>query len=127
MVELNKIWEDYILQMIENDKSQQAILIKIGKSDFHGAKIKITFSKCPSLIGIEGIVLKENTNSFLIICKDNKIKRIVKNICVFSVYLKNKKIKIYGTILTKRIEERFKQKFNIRHIYKTSKDLINLF
>ena len=126
IIDLNKIWEDYILEMIQNDKSELAILIKIGKSDFHGAKIKITFSKCPTLIGIEGIVLKENTYSFLIICKDNKIKRIIKNICVFSIFLKNKEIKIYGSILTKRIEERFKQKFNLKHIYKNSKDLINL-
>lgn len=42
-----------------NDKSEEAMLNKILKSDFHGALIEVKNSINKSLIGLKGIVIRE--------------------------------------------------------------------
>ena len=47
---------------------------KILKADLHGCIIKVTRSKCVSLVGREGIVLQETKNAFLVITSANELK-----------------------------------------------------
>lgn len=44
------------------------------KSDFHGAIVTVTRSRCPSLVGITGIVAMDTKNTFKILGKDNKLR-----------------------------------------------------
>ncbi len=123
--ELNQKWEDYILDLIMNDQGK-GILAKISRSDFHGAFVEIIDSTNRYNIGLKGIILQESLNSFILITSKNEVKSVVKKENVFRLFLREKRIKIYGCLLTKRIEERFKQKYSFNYLYKISKKLIKL-
>ena len=47
---------------------------KISKADLHGSVMTVNKSKCPSVIGISGIMIKETKFLFNIITKDNQLK-----------------------------------------------------
>lgn len=47
---------------------------QIHKADFHGAKVKVVRSKCPSLVGIKGIVILDTKNTFKVIGKDDILR-----------------------------------------------------
>lgn len=67
----------------------------VVKTDLHGALIKVTASKCPSLVGHTGIVAMETKNSFKIVGQDNRTrsKRVSKlfllNYLLFCSYIFN--------------------------------------
>lgn len=44
------------------------------KSDFHGAIVSVTRSRCPSLVGVSGIVAMDTKNTFKVLGKDNKLR-----------------------------------------------------
>lgn len=44
------------------------------KSDFHGAIVTVTRSRCPSLVGVNGIVAMDTKNTFKVLGKDNKLR-----------------------------------------------------
>ncbi|ESK91883.1 ribonuclease p complex subunit [Moniliophthora roreri MCA 2997] len=56
---------------------------KLVKADFHGSIITVRQSKCPSLIGLSGIVIHESGNAVRIITRENKIKLIPKQNSIF--------------------------------------------
>lgn len=47
------------------------------KADFHGAKLIVTRSKCPSLVGVSGIVAMDTKQTFKVLGEDNKIRSII--------------------------------------------------
>jgi RNase P/RNase MRP subunit p29 len=50
------------------------VLTRLTKADFHGAIVRVAQSKCPSLLGLEGIVLQETENTFVIVTPSNTFK-----------------------------------------------------
>uniref|UniRef100_A0A7N9CWD8 Ribonuclease P protein subunit p29 n=1 Tax=Macaca fascicularis TaxID=9541 RepID=A0A7N9CWD8_MACFA len=50
------------------------IQAKLLKADLHGAVISVTKSKCPSYVGITGILLQETKHIFKIITKEDRLK-----------------------------------------------------
>lgn len=74
------------------------------KEELIGKKIKIIESKNKSLVGIQGVVINE-TKNILSIESDGKVKKIVKDQCVFDINGKT----ITGKDITKRPEERIKR------------------
>jgi len=74
------------------------------KEELIGKKIKIIESKNKSLIGIEGYVVDE-TKNMLFIESDGKIRKIVKDQCIFEIDGK----RIEGKDIAKRPEERIKK------------------
>ena len=84
-VPLNQLWSSYISEQfngIDLEKKPLAIgslhydLISqlILKSDYHGAKVKVIRSKCPSIVGSGGIVLMDTKHTWQVIGKDNKLR-----------------------------------------------------
>jgi ribonuclease P protein subunit POP4 len=73
-IPLYKLWKSYIHDIISSTPPS-AYTTKIIKSDFHGAKMFVSKSKNPSLVGISGIVIKESKNCFYFVTKENKLKR----------------------------------------------------
>lgn len=51
---------------------------------------------------------------------------IEKKICVFKFLLKEKKIKVFGPLLTKKVEERLKHRWKPLNTYKICKGLVKL-
>jgi len=48
--------------------------LQLMKADFHGAKISIDKSRCPSLVGVTGIVIQDTKNTFRVCGMDNIIR-----------------------------------------------------
>ena len=43
-------------------------------ADLHAALLHVTESRCPSLVGISGIVLQETKNVFVLVTSNNQLK-----------------------------------------------------
>ncbi|KAJ5070941.1 ribonuclease p subunit p29 [Anaeramoeba ignava] len=115
-IPLNHLWNQYIDQLFQDinlsdKKISQSILSKIARADFHGCILTVIKSKCPSLIGINGIVLQETKSTFKIITKENKLKSIPKKSCIFGLKIQNQFFTIYGQHIEYRAAERSSRKF----------------
>lgn len=57
-----------------NPQNETNTETRLLRADYHGAYITVTRSKCPSLIGISGIVIQETRNVFKIITRNDRLK-----------------------------------------------------
>ncbi|XP_046417900.1 ribonuclease P protein subunit p29 isoform X1 [Neodiprion fabricii] len=119
---LNQLWLEYMRQMLGvnnfTDLPQGPVepyWDNIGqqllKADFHGAKILVIRSKCPSLVGIHGIVLQDTKCTFRVIGEDSIIRTIPKDTAVFKICLGNVNLQLFGRELCVRPAERSVKKF----------------
>ncbi|KAF4793555.1 Ribonuclease P protein subunit p29 [Turdus rufiventris] len=101
---------------IEPEQQRQPHMIqsKLLKADFHGAIVTVTKSKCPSYVGITGIILQEFKHVFKIITKEDKLKVVPKLNNVFSVELDGFISYIYGSKFLLRASERSAKKFKLK-------------
>lgn len=58
----------------QNWVTAQAVGSKIASADFHGAKLTVVRSKCVSLVGLEGIVVRDTKFTFQIITMRSELK-----------------------------------------------------
>ncbi|TPX69317.1 hypothetical protein SpCBS45565_g02502 [Spizellomyces sp. 'palustris'] len=73
-VPLHNLWQGYINDLFDKSSQPGVILPRMMKADYHGALLTVAKSKCPTYIGISGIVIKETENMFYIITKDDCMK-----------------------------------------------------
>ncbi|XP_025023399.1 ribonuclease P protein subunit p29 isoform X3 [Python bivittatus] len=92
-------------------RQPQMIQTKLLKADFHGALVTVTKSKCPSYVGITGIILQEMKHVFKIITKEDKLKVIPKRNSIFSIEIDGFVSYIYGSRIQFRASERSAKKF----------------
>ncbi|XP_074067542.1 ribonuclease P protein subunit p29 isoform X3 [Macrotis lagotis] len=114
---LHDLWKQYIRDLcngLKPDTQPQMIQAKMLKADLHGAIITVTKSKCPSYVGITGILLQEMKHIFKIITKDDKLKVIPKLNCVFAVEIDGFISYIYGSKFQLRSSERSAKKFKAK-------------
>ncbi|XP_028931661.1 ribonuclease P protein subunit p29 [Ornithorhynchus anatinus] len=114
---LHKLWKEYIRDLcngLRPDTQPHVIQSKLLKADLHGAIISVTKSKCPSYVGITGILLQEMKHIFKIVTKDDKLKVIPKSNCVFSVEIDGFITYIYGSKFQLRSSERSAKKFKAK-------------
>ncbi|CAD7005650.1 unnamed protein product [Ceratitis capitata] len=113
---LHKLWKGYMrehLGLREGDTvpavhepTYDAFSRLLVKTDLHGAKIRVVESKCPTLVGLSGIVVLDTKNMLKILGKDNRIRSIPKSECVFGMRLWNMEFTIFGKHLALRPAER---------------------
>ena len=110
---MNKLWQEYITELMNNTNNKENILEKILKADLHGAIFTVINSTNKNNIGISGIVLFESRRTFNILTKKNEIKTILKQGCIFETMLEFNKMKIliYGENFIYKSAERTKIKF----------------
>ena len=82
---------------------------ELGRSELIGLNMKIIESENKFNKGIKGKIIDETKNMFEIKTKETR-KKIIKDQCVFEFIIKGEKIQIDGKSLTKRPEERIKQR-----------------
>ncbi|XP_066493594.1 ribonuclease P protein subunit p29 [Tiliqua scincoides] len=114
---LHELWKQYIRDLcngLRPDAQPQMIQTKLLKADLHGALVTVSKSKCPSYVGITGIILQEMKHVFKIITKENKLKVIPKFNNVFSVEIGDFVSYIYGSKIQFRASERSAKKFKGR-------------
>ena len=79
-VPLHRMWLGYMcetLGIIENEKAfvtAQNAGSKLATADYHGAQVTVVRSRCVSLVGLTGIVVRDTKFTFQIITKKNDLK-----------------------------------------------------
>lgn len=83
-IEINRLWRNYIINLVkispkdnsiqnENLKHQTNIYNCLVKADYHGAYVIVSESRNPLLVGLKGIIIKENKKVFYLINEQNRI------------------------------------------------------
>ncbi|XP_016066926.1 PREDICTED: ribonuclease P protein subunit p29 [Miniopterus natalensis] len=114
---LHELWKQYIRDLcngLKPDTQPQTIQAKLLKADLHGAIVSVTKSKCPSYVGVTGILLQETKHVFKIITKEDRLKVIPKLNCVFSMETDGFISYIYGSKFQLRSSERSAKKFKAK-------------
>uniref|UniRef100_UPI0037E860EA ribonuclease P protein subunit p29 isoform X2 n=1 Tax=Semicossyphus pulcher TaxID=241346 RepID=UPI0037E860EA len=113
---LHGLWRQYIIDLCSGLKptSPQFVQQKLLKADFHGAIITVVRSKCPSYVGMTGILVQEFKHVFKIITKEDKLKVIPKRNSIFEVEINGFISHIYGSKFEQRASERSAKKFKVR-------------
>ena len=113
LLSMNKLWQDYIKDLMNNSNNEENILSKMLKADLHGAILTVINSTNKNNIGISGIVLFESRRTFNLLNKKNEIKTILKNGNIFETEINynGMKIHIYGDNFIYKSAERTKIKF----------------
>ncbi|XP_050969922.1 ribonuclease P protein subunit p29 [Labeo rohita] len=114
---LHELWKKYIVDLcngLKPESNPQMIQQKLLKADFHGAVLTVVRSKCPSYVGLTGILVQELKHIFKIITKEDKLKVIPKRNSVFSVEIGDFVTHIYGSKFELRSSERSAKKFKVK-------------
>ncbi|KZC12768.1 Ribonuclease P protein subunit p29, partial [Dufourea novaeangliae] len=125
---LNELWLNYMQQMLGSkfftnvptsptDPNWENINQQLIKADFHGAEISVVGSKCPSLVGLSGIVIQDTKNTFRICGRDNIIRTIPKDVLIVSIHLTNVKLELFGKDLSIKPIERTIKKLKSGRVY----------
>ena len=127
LLSMNKLWQDYIKDLMNNSTNEENILSKMLKADFHGAILTVINSTNKNNIGISGIVLFESRRTFNLLNKKNEVKTILKNGAVFEteVNYNGMKIVIYGDNFIYKSAERTKIKFKPKFYFNS--DLFSVY
>ena len=118
-VPLHNLWKEYMKDVIdfskitEENKASSAQQ-KLLKADYHGALVTVSKSKTPSLIGQTGIIIQETKNVFKIVTRDDKMKTIPKENCIFTMELEGYVFNIQGSQFRYTAAERIHRKFKFR-------------
>ena len=48
--------------------------MKLSKADWHGSIVSVLRSRCPSYVGLTGILVRETEHMFFVITKANALK-----------------------------------------------------
>eukprot|EP00118_Oscarella_pearsei_P028397 m.2052 g.2052 ORF g.2052 m.2052 type:complete len:228 (+) comp8219_c0_seq1:49-732(+) len=112
-IPLHELWLQYMndLLKITDSKKGPELLPKLFKADYHGCKITVSKSKCPSYIGLTGIIVMETQNTFKIITQENNIKVIPKSGSVFSFRIRSFLFHLYGSQICCRTADRSAKRF----------------
>ncbi|KAL9040968.1 MAG: hypothetical protein Q9214_004281 [Letrouitia sp. 1 TL-2023] len=88
-VPLHKMWLAYMQEILgmkpgeQNRVTAQNAGPKIASADYHGSKLMVVRSRCVSLVGLEGIVVRDTKFTFQIITRKSKMKTIPKKYTIF--------------------------------------------
>ncbi|RVE74979.1 hypothetical protein OJAV_G00027320 [Oryzias javanicus] len=113
---LHDLWRQYVRDLcggLRPSCSPQFVQQKLLRADLHGAIITVVRSKCPSYVGVSGILLQEFKHVFKIITADDRLKVIPKRNSVFSVEVDGFVSHIFGSRFEQRASERSAKKFKV--------------
>ncbi|KAL8194906.1 UNVERIFIED_CONTAM: RNase P/RNase MRP complex subunit [Gekko kuhli] len=114
---LHELWKQYIRDLCNGLKPEaqpQMIQTKLLKADLHGALVTVTKSKCPSYVGLTGIIVQEMKHVFKIITSEDRLKVIPKLNNVFSMEIDGFISYIFGSKIQFRASERSAKKFKAK-------------
>ncbi|KAI0466014.1 RNase P/MRP, p29 subunit [Xylaria cf. heliscus] len=84
---LNALWTSYASQLLGSElyNGGQGAAAKLSAADFHGAEVEVSRSRCPSRVGVRGIVVEDSRFAFKIITLQNESKTLPKEGTIFRV------------------------------------------
>lgn len=84
LLPLHSLWTEYVREFLSlnessvlpdvSDANYDGFSKLLTKLDFHGARLTVTRSKCPSLVGIAGVVALDTKNTFKLCAEDNRLR-----------------------------------------------------
>ncbi|OII70749.1 uncharacterized protein cubi_00894 [Cryptosporidium ubiquitum] len=129
-IPLHQLWKQYIKGLTESSSTYggssgatgvrggirfSQLSQSISQADLHGSIMNVISSRNKSCVNIQGIVVKETKETFVIISTDNRVRTILKNQSIFGIVIFNDYIiTIYGSQLCYHPCERIKHKFRHR-------------
>jgi len=141
---LNRMWNEYIQQVLNLDSTSSSSSASSSssslsseqrflKSDWHGSSILCIRSRCPSFVHLSGLLLQETSELMRILTVRNEVKSVMKRGSVFQIRVGqvdengeaekgmekwDRVFEVYGDQMALRSSERtvkkFKQKPNIQ-------------
>lgn len=113
---LHNLWKGYMKEHLGlnvgdrvpqvHDPGYDAFSKLLVKTDLHGSKMSVIKSKCPTLVGISGIVVLDSKNVLKILGSDDRLRTVPKSECIFSMKFGNMDFTIFGKHLCIRPAER---------------------
>lgn len=121
---MNNTWKKYAQELLgvdyflangweggDRDSKTETLQNRVRKIDYFGCFMRVTKSRCSEYIGMQGIVLRETKNTFMMICPDDTVKIIPKLHSEFSFVVGRAGFSILGNHLHQRSVERAKHNF----------------
>lgn len=112
--QLHLLWKEYTKDW-EIKHSKEALLSKLARAEFVGARLKIVRAKNTQLVGLCGIVTQETQFTFILQTKTKKKKRVPKKNVVFSLEIGEKEFILLGSNLLLRSTDRGVRKLKFKH------------
>ncbi|XP_045192955.2 ribonuclease P protein subunit p29-like [Mercenaria mercenaria] len=120
-VPLHRLWQDYMRDILDIPRYASEVAgqkkennERLLKADYHGCMIVVRKTRCPSLLGLAGIVLMETRNTFKVVTKENKIKCLPKMNTLFSFELDGYVFTIHGNQFCSKPTMRVRKKFKFK-------------
>ncbi|KAI5861570.1 ribonuclease P protein subunit p29 [Durotheca rogersii] len=86
---LHRLWLGYVREVLGGDLygrgTAAAAAAKLAAADYHGAEAEVARSRCPSRVGIRGIVVRDARSVFEIVTRDGRVKTVPKEGTVFRI------------------------------------------
>ncbi|KAI8631916.1 RNase P/MRP, p29 subunit [Xylariaceae sp. FL1651] len=86
---LNNLWLGYIREILGTElyNGGQGAAAKLSAADFHGAEVEVSRSRCPSRVGIRGIVVKDSRFTFEVVTQKNQVRVLPKEGTMFRIHV----------------------------------------
>ncbi|KAK3038403.1 hypothetical protein RJ639_030569 [Escallonia herrerae] len=98
---MHEMWKGYIMQLLKTVGKNQLAQCLLS-ADLHGAVILVAQCKIDALAGVNGIMVRETTETFGLITQDNKFRVVPKKVSVFIFQIDCWKVTLLGDKLTSR-------------------------
>lgn len=108
LLKLNSLWKQYASSV-----TQPAEILKM---DLHGALITVERSPDPANVGINGFCLRESQHMLYIVVTDGSLKAIPKMNRVFSLFINDKYVTLFGNQYSFRPADRINRKFKSKNM-----------
>lgn len=79
----------------------------LGAHELIGLRVKVADSSDPSLVGLEGLIVDETKNTFLLETERGR-RRLLKAVCTLSFELDGEEVVLEGPALLRRPEDRIR-------------------
>ncbi|KAL8601082.1 hypothetical protein ACOMHN_040783 [Nucella lapillus] len=113
---LHDAWKQYMEELIPSDRplsagEAQNASQKILKAELQGSILTVQRSKCPSYVGLTGIVVQETRHTFVLVTPGDAVKSVPKMNSVFALELSGHVFTIHGNHFKVKAGERSSRKF----------------
>jgi ribonuclease P protein subunit POP4 len=85
---LLKMWQEYMHEVLGPQRPISAnVAAKLASAEYQGSMIEVTRSRCPSRVGVRGIVIRDTKYTFEVITPSNEVKILPKEHTIFQFEL----------------------------------------
>lgn len=109
---IHNYWVDYSQKVLKMCRRPEEAIHEV---DFHGALLQVVKSRNPQVVGFEGLVLKDDGKSYLLIQRDGHRVRVWKNGSCFAMKIGDCRMQFNGSCLKKQKSESFR--FQMQGVY----------